>query len=84
MIDRPSDSPLEAMAIIGGGETKDNNHPDINPLHQTEVSKAIGVSISTASSRSSQSDHAQMVLGMFAMRQKTTGGNLYEDKPTYL
>ena len=43
MIDRPSDGPLEAMAIIGRGETKDNHHPDINPLHQTEVSKAIGV-----------------------------------------
>ena len=36
MIDRPSDSPLEAVAIIGGGETKDNNHPDINPLCWTE------------------------------------------------
>ena len=56
MIERPSDSPLEAMAIIGGGETKDNNHPDINPLHWTEVLKAIGGLISTASSRSSWSD----------------------------
>ena len=43
MIDRPSNSLLKAMAIIGRGETKDNNHPDINPLHWTEVSKAIGV-----------------------------------------
>ena len=43
MIDRPSNGPLKAMAIIGGGETKDNNHPDINPLRQTKVSKAIGV-----------------------------------------
>ena len=43
MIDRPSDGPLEAMAIIGRGETKDNNHPDINPLRWTEVLKVIGV-----------------------------------------
>ena len=43
MIDRPSDDPLETVAIIGRGETKDNNHPDINPLCWTEVSKVIGV-----------------------------------------
>ena len=43
MIDRRSDGPLKAMAIIGRGEIKDNNHPDINPLCRTKVSKAIGV-----------------------------------------
>ena len=36
-------APSKPVAIIGGGETKDNNHPDINPLCRTEVSKAIGV-----------------------------------------
>ena len=35
-------APLKAVAIIGRGETKDNNHPDINPLCQTEVLKVIG------------------------------------------
>ena len=43
MRDRPSDGLLKAMAVIGRGETKDNNHPDINPPHWTEVSKVIGV-----------------------------------------
>ena len=45
MIDRLSNSPLKAVAVIGEGETKDNNHPDINPLHQTKVSKVIGVQL---------------------------------------
>ena len=76
MIDRPfAMAPSEAMAVIGGGETKDNNHPDINPLCQTEVLKAIGVRSPTVSSRSSQSDCIQMVLGICMMRQETTGGN---------
>ena len=63
MIDRPSDSPLEAVAIIGRGETKDNNHPDINPLHQTEVSKVIGVR-SPRHLPGHPGQTAQMVLGI--------------------
>ena len=43
MIGRSSSSPLGVVAIIGGGEAKDNKHPDINPLCQTEVSKVTGV-----------------------------------------
>ena len=43
MIDRPSDGPLKVVAIIGGGETKDKYHPDINPLCWTKVLKVIGV-----------------------------------------
>ena len=43
MIDRPSNGLLKAVATIGRGETKDNNHPDINPPHRTKVLKAIGV-----------------------------------------
>ena len=38
MIGRPSSSPLGVEAIIGRGETKDNKHPDINPLHWIEIS----------------------------------------------
>ena len=35
--------PLGVAAIIGRGETKDSKHPNINPLHQTEVLKVTGV-----------------------------------------
>ena len=63
MIDRPSNGPLEAMAIIGGGETKDNNHPDINPLCQTKVLKVIGVQ-SSRHLPGHPSQTTQMVLGI--------------------
>ena len=43
MIGRPSSGPLWAIAIIGGGETKDNKHPDINALRRTKVLKVTGV-----------------------------------------
>ena len=62
-IDRPLNSPLEASAATGGGETKDHNHPDIYLLCRTEASKATGV-------RSPQrllghpSQTVQMVLGI--------------------
>ena len=32
-----------AEGAIGEGETRDHNHLGSHPLHQTEVSKAIGV-----------------------------------------
>ena len=41
--DRPLDGLLKAAATTGGEETKDHNHPDINPLCQTEALKATGV-----------------------------------------
>ena len=63
MIDRPRDGPLEAVAVIGGGETKDNNHPDINPLCQTKVLKVIGVQ-SPWHLPGHPSQTVQMVLGV--------------------
>ena len=55
--------PLKVVAIIGGGETKDNNHPDINPLCRTEVLKVIGVR-SPWCLPGHPSQTAQMVLGI--------------------
>ena len=61
-IDRPPDGLLKAAAATGGGETKDHNPPDINPLCQTQASKVTGVQ--SPRHLLSHPSWTQMVLGI--------------------